>query len=354
MREGAAQPLCDQPAPPAFEFDADIGDNDSDDAADIAAHGSERMRAPKVPRAVDEAAADFQMEWELEQLLEEDFPEHSGGDHPIDEYVFPVDDIREGAPGGEAGDGRLDDPPPLPPPIDPPAPPEVPHPTGAAHDSDDRPGEFFPGISIRWGCCLIARKLPVSQGGKAGTYGGYEAKCPFHRKSTVTDCATFHSIRGPTQADFDHALLRAKHWLSQAKNVDRQWKHVFTIQSEPLPPAAVVEASVITEGPNRKSVRTDDELVMLKLKEDKPRPAKRAREKSDASSASVSGIASESESQAPIGGRGRGRGARGRGRGGRGCGSARGSASVTDCVAPLSPGEGAKPSQVPKTRRYII
>lgn len=148
----------------------------------------------------------------------------------------------------------------------------------------------------RWGCFTISVKQP-SKGGS--TYGGYEGSCPFHAKNRRTGCKTFHRIRGPTQADREDALLRCKHWCAQATSCDRQWQHVFCTSCEPCPPAEVVEANIIIEGPDPHSVIPDDEF------HSKGGGTKRPR----GSGASSSGGDSDA-------GRPRGRG-RGRGRGGR-------------------------------------
>jgi len=57
-------------------------------------------------------------------------------------------------------------------------------------------------------------------------WGGWEARCPFHRRSEKTGCKKFISVKGPKVDDKNNSLKALMMWCMAARSYDRQWKHV--------------------------------------------------------------------------------------------------------------------------------
>eukprot|EP00971_Amphidinium_carterae_P312584 6212749-Amphidinium_carterae.5 len=112
----------------------------------------------------------------------------------------------------------------------------------------DRPYETF-----RWGPYRLTPKL-----GKGGVWVGWEAHCPFHRKSRTTECKKNLAFAYSTSEEVVRAL---KGWCLESVHADRKWKHVM-VPADPLlcPQDEVLETRLagIAEKPVR--VQTDEEL----------------------------------------------------------------------------------------------
>lgn len=79
------------------------------------------------------------------------------------------------------------------------------------------------GGTTHWGCFLITRKAD-----------GYQATCPWHKRSRTTACKKTVSVGGKTSCEA--ALARLKFWCTQAKAWTRQHEHVY-LQDVSAPPA---------------------------------------------------------------------------------------------------------------------
>jgi pyruvate/2-oxoglutarate dehydrogenase complex dihydrolipoamide acyltransferase (E2) component len=55
---------------------------------------------------------------------------------------------------------------------------------------------------------------------------GFQARCPFHRKSLVTECKKYFPVAGPTEMDKRECIRRLLHWCVLAGNHGRQRDHV--------------------------------------------------------------------------------------------------------------------------------
>ncbi len=129
-------------------------------------------------------------------------------------------------------------------------------PAGAAEVDDVLSG-------LRWGPFVITPKQP-SKGHK---YGGWQARCPFHKKSSVTGCKKFASIWGPTPEDREQAMCTIKAWCVAAPMFDRQWQHLrYKPPAVEAGPAARAASLLLDSGlgprmePPTRVVLTDSEL----------------------------------------------------------------------------------------------
>ena len=98
---------------------------------------------------------------------------------------------------------------------------------------------------------------------RGGAFGAWEVVCPFHRKSSKTGCAKYIRILGPSHADKVQAAARAVWWCTMYGFFDRQRSHMaFSVGPEAgePPPSAEFMALKTDEKPERKTVKTDDEL----------------------------------------------------------------------------------------------
>ena len=106
-----------------------------------------------------------------------------------------------------------------------------------------------------WGVFLMTR-LPASSSSR----GGWQATCPYHRKSQVTACRKA-CMAATTSQEASHRVLRQlKFWCLQAPTFDRQRAHILL---DPrleiiLPPDEVLDAQVPTVVPQ--GVLTDEQL----------------------------------------------------------------------------------------------
>ena len=106
--------------------------------------------------------------------------------------------------------------------------------------------------------------ISVKQTGQksGGPYGGYQAICPFHRKSAHTGCSKWFRVGGPSYADRAEAARASLHWCAQAAKFDRQWQHVaFSVDRASAPALQVTRALPIfaESRPSRRAL-TDLEL----------------------------------------------------------------------------------------------
>ncbi|CAE7832485.1 unnamed protein product [Symbiodinium sp. CCMP2592] len=154
-----------------------------------------------------------------------------------------------------------------------------------------------------WGVFRINLKQPAA----ARVHGGYEARCPFHRKSAKTDCKKFVSIRGSTAADKDNALRALKAWCNCAESYNRQRDHIqHFVSPETAPSQAVLDAGLITQAPPGRP-RTDEELDRERDAAAAALPAHDAH--ADGGAVGVGGAAGAAVSSAKAKARGRGSGA---------------------------------------------
>ena len=130
--------------------------------------------------------------------------------------------------------------------------------------------------SSTWGCFRITPKQPGSAGG--GTFGGFEGACRFHKRSLVTGCKKFVSVKGPSEADRDFAFRQALFWLSLAPEHNRQRTHLAA-NITPPPSMEMILARRIDDAPDPSTVRTDEELDKGAAAAADHRPAGKARAK---------------------------------------------------------------------------
>ena len=107
-----------------------------------------------------------------------------------------------------------------------------------------------------WGCFRITPKQPS----KSRKHGGFEARCPFHRRNDVTECKKYIALKGNSVQDKDRALRALKSWCNSAKDYNRQRAHVHHfICAETAPSDEILQAGVIADAPAVRP-RTDVEL----------------------------------------------------------------------------------------------
>ena len=97
----------------------------------------------------------------------------------------------------------------------------------------------------RWGIFTLTLK------DKAGPYGSLQGACPWHRKNHCTGCKKLIRIEGPAANDMLQTLRLVLWWCSQARNFDRQWKHVYLadLRQAACPPLELLETWVMNEPP---------------------------------------------------------------------------------------------------------
>ena len=205
----------------------------------------------------DEQDQLFQELIELQLQLPEDEQQEEA--HPAAGVAFSDSDNES----RHSGEGRVPDrkiepdvgdplPPVQPPRVDPPRPPS-PQP---AEEDDVASVDSEITKPSRWGVFRITPKQP----GKGRPHGGYEASCPFHKKSASTGCKKYLQLRDGSAAEKAKALLALKGWCNTARDYDRQWKHLAHFTSiDAAPSQDVVDAGIIREGPTEKPP-ADDEL----------------------------------------------------------------------------------------------
>ena len=116
---------------------------------------------------------------------------------------------------------------------------------------------------------LIGRRvgpftISVKQTGQksGGPFGGYQAMCPFHRKSAQTGCSKWFRVGGPSYADRAEAARASLHWCAQATKFERQWQHVaFSVDRASAPALQVTRAlAIFTQSRPSRRALTDLEL----------------------------------------------------------------------------------------------
>lgn len=237
-----------------------------------------------------EPASDVDDSDDLLELLREVSPEANENDL--------VDDVGEGALGDpvvapadlelpdepEEGGGVVD--PPLP-------------------DDSEQPRLGKP---ANFGPFRLTVKQPSEKSGRK--FGGVEARCPFHKKNSRTDCKKYLQLRSADPEEFGKCVRALKAWCNSATSYNRQRFHLqHHVSIDAAPAEEVVAAGCVADGP-AEAVKGDDEL--------------------DAEADALAAAPVAAGSVAPKAkGRGRGRGkaapkrgsgrSRGRGRGRQGC-----------------------------------
>ena len=205
------------------------------------------------------------LEYDLEAALEAE----------LDDALIGLDAAElEGAVGAVEGlepagaaEAELSlEPPPLPPPPLAPAPCDAPAAVAIVAASRE-PVDLLTGDSgdakgLSWGVFRCTARPPASEGvGGQGVFGGWSVRCPYHRKTTATDCKKWFPHAGPTAKDKSDSLWRAMTWCSRYKDYSRQKTHnLFTPLSSECPPLEVLRAFKHEAAPRRASVFTDEEL----------------------------------------------------------------------------------------------
>ena len=106
-----------------------------------------------------------------------------------------------------------------------------------------------------WGVFLMTR-LPASSSSR----GGWQATCPYHRKSQVTACRKACMAIDTSQEASHRVLRQLKFWCLQAPIFDRQRAHMLLDPrlETALPPDEVLDAQVPTVAPQ--GVLMDEQL----------------------------------------------------------------------------------------------
>ena len=106
-----------------------------------------------------------------------------------------------------------------------------------------------------WGVFLMTR-LPASSSSR----GGWQATCPYHRKSQVTACRKACMAIDTSQEASHRVLRQLKFWCLQAPTFDRQRAHMLLDPrlETALPPDEVLDAQVPTVAPQ--GVLLDEQL----------------------------------------------------------------------------------------------
>ena len=106
-----------------------------------------------------------------------------------------------------------------------------------------------------WGVFLMTR-LPASSSSR----GGWQATCPYHRKSQVTACRKACMAIDTSQEASHRVLRQLKFWCLQAPTFDRQRAHMLLDPrlETALPPDEVLDAQVPTVAPQ--GVLMDEQL----------------------------------------------------------------------------------------------
>jgi hypothetical protein len=99
-----------------------------------------------------------------------------------------------------------------------------------------------------WGVFRITPKQPGGGTWTGGAFGGFSARCPFHKLSNKTGCKKWSRIRGPSAEDREAAYLRVLFWCSQARSFDRQRHHVACELPDVLPSWEFIQGCRIDEG----------------------------------------------------------------------------------------------------------
>ena len=94
-----------------------------------------------------------------------------------------------------------------------------------------------------WGCFRITPKT------RSG-FGGFQARCPWHRKNASTDCKKFISLSGPSRLHQLECIRRLLTWCLSYQRFDRQRDHVrFTPSLQQALRTTELLPQTIREGP---------------------------------------------------------------------------------------------------------
>jgi hypothetical protein len=104
----------------------------------------------------------------------------------------------------------------------PPAPGEV---LGHGAEHVDAQGDFEQVLKGKlWGMFRITPKQPTGSSG--GRFGGFQARCPWHRRNDQTECKTFFRLEGPSQEERERCLRRLLFWCARATEHPQQRNHI--------------------------------------------------------------------------------------------------------------------------------
>ena len=134
-----------------------------------------------------------------------------------------------------------------------------------AQESVANPEEFAhesaPATSLQaqigpWGIFRLGMKRATLR----SAFGGIEASCPLHARSSKTGCKKYISCKDATLASALEAATVAKWWCVQGLKVERQWEHVFETPLFPCPSAREVEAMRVATMPAGHALVADEDF----------------------------------------------------------------------------------------------
>ena len=100
-----------------------------------------------------------------------------------------------------------------------------------------------------------------------GSFGGWEASCPHHRKNESSGCRKWIPVRGPNLSDRATAAAVALDWCAKADVFSRQREHLsYLADWNAVPEAPITRKLPIFSREKPTGIRTDAEL-------DAPEPA---------------------------------------------------------------------------------
>ena len=171
----------------------------------------------------------------------------------------------DAAPAGGAAPALAarNDEPPLPPPeSDPDAPEPLQHdmsivPASPAPPPPRPPEEGDILLRGKWGVFSFTPRAA----GKQCKFGGWQARCPFHKLSDQSGCKKFIPAAGPTRQDRSDAMQVLLTWCSRAFLNSRQSSHLFDVlHVSDCPPFSVLKLRKIVAAPKYSTIRSDFEL----------------------------------------------------------------------------------------------
>lgn len=105
-----------------------------------------------------------------------------------------------------------------------------------------------------WGSGRLTARPPT-----LASSGGWQAACKHHRLNEKTGCKKFFRAESASEADWESAKCRARHWLNMAEEFSRKRDHAeFNPQPEDVPPHNVLLLQ--RPGPPAQPVMTDEDL----------------------------------------------------------------------------------------------
>ena len=109
-----------------------------------------------------------------------------------------------------------------------------------------------------WGVFSFRSKSQDESAGRP--YGGWQAQCPFHKKSNVTFCRRYLSMRNSTAHEEEMVLRALKWWCLSWHQHDRQRSHVKAFVSiDAAPPEDLLEVLRVDDPPTA-AIKTDVQL----------------------------------------------------------------------------------------------